>query len=187
MTKEAKIRITIEIGNSQKISAEFVIQSGFFLGNECREIRCNSDENLRLAVEIPCGYYPFPYHGIGWSSLQAQRDQSKRSGKISWIKKEEIESRWVLRAAGFFSHSERRKSFRSIFRSLQEYKLLGNYFLNYFHGNLKQVHSRYSHSQGLKLLEAAIKEYGPLFTLEQIKPLANTMNWKKKQLFEIIE
>jgi len=26
------------------------------------------------------------------------------------------------------------------------------------------------------LLEAAIKEYGPLFTLEQIKPLANTMN-----------
>ena len=30
MTKEAKIRITIEIGNSQKISAEFVIQSGFF-------------------------------------------------------------------------------------------------------------------------------------------------------------
>jgi len=36
--------------------------------------------------------------------------------------------------------------------------------------------SRYSHSQGLKLLEAAVKEYGPLFTLEQIKPLANTMN-----------
>ena len=30
MTKEAKIRITIEIGNSQKISAEFVIQSDVF-------------------------------------------------------------------------------------------------------------------------------------------------------------
>ncbi len=30
MTKEVKIRITIEIGNSQKISAEFVVQSGFF-------------------------------------------------------------------------------------------------------------------------------------------------------------
>jgi len=29
-TKEAKIRITIEIGNSQKISAEFVIQSDVF-------------------------------------------------------------------------------------------------------------------------------------------------------------
>ncbi len=65
MTKEAKIRITIEIGNSQKISAEFVIQSGFFLGNECREIRCNSDGNLRLPVEIRYGYYPFLYHGIG--------------------------------------------------------------------------------------------------------------------------
>lgn len=33
--------------------------------------------------------------------------------------------------------------------------------------------SRYSQSQGLLLLEAAVKEYGPLFTLEQIKPLAN--------------
>ena len=32
---------------------------------------------------------------------------------------------------------------------------------------------RYSQSQGLKLLEAAVKEYGPLFTLEQIKPLAD--------------
>ena len=32
---------------------------------------------------------------------------------------------------------------------------------------------RYSQSQGLLLLEAAVKEYGPLFTLEQIKPLAN--------------
>ena len=32
---------------------------------------------------------------------------------------------------------------------------------------------RYSQSQGLMLLEAAVKEYGPLFTLEQIKPLAN--------------
>lgn len=31
---------------------------------------------------------------------------------------------------------------------------------------------RYSQSQGLKLLEAAVKEFGPLFTLEQIKPLA---------------
>ena len=65
MTKEAKIRITIEIGNSQKISAEFVIQSGFFLGNEYWKFRCNSDENLRLPVQIPCGYYPFLYHGIG--------------------------------------------------------------------------------------------------------------------------
>lgn len=32
---------------------------------------------------------------------------------------------------------------------------------------------RYSQSQGLKLLEAAVKEFGPLFTLDQIKPLAN--------------
>ena len=32
----------------------------------------------------------------------------------------------------------------------------------------------YSQSHGLQLLEAAVKEYGPLFTLEQIKPLANT-------------
>jgi len=32
---------------------------------------------------------------------------------------------------------------------------------------------RYSQSQGLKLLESAVKEFGPLFTLDQIKPLAS--------------
>jgi len=32
---------------------------------------------------------------------------------------------------------------------------------------------RYSQSQGLMLLGSAVKEFGPLFTLEQIKPLAN--------------
>jgi len=32
---------------------------------------------------------------------------------------------------------------------------------------------RYSQSQGLILLGAAVNEFGPLFTLEQIKPLAN--------------
>ncbi len=38
---------------------------------------------------------------------------------------------------------------------------------------MMQKESRYSQSRGLKLLESAIKEFGPLFTLEQIKPLAN--------------
>jgi predicted transcriptional regulator of viral defense system len=32
--------------------------------------------------------------------------------------------------------------------------------------------SRYSHSQGLTLLESAVQEFGPIFTLDQLKPLA---------------
>lgn len=36
-----------------------------------------------------------------------------------------------------------------------------------------QTEPRYSQSQGLKLLEVAVREFGPLFTLDQIKPLAN--------------
>lgn len=35
-----------------------------------------------------------------------------------------------------------------------------------------QNEPRYSQSQGLKLLESAVREFGPLFTLDQIKPLA---------------
>ena len=42
--------------------------------------------------------------------------------------------------------------------------------------------SRYSQSQGLKLLEAAVKEFGPLFTLDQIKPLANTQKLSTSHL-----
>lgn len=41
---------------------------------------------------------------------------------------------------------------------------------------------RYSQSQGLKLLEAAVKEFGPLFTLDQVKPLANTQKLSTSHL-----
>ena len=41
---------------------------------------------------------------------------------------------------------------------------------------------RYSQSQGLKLLETAVKEFGPLFTLDQIKPLANTQKLSTSHL-----
>lgn len=51
MTKMIEIRITIEIENSQRMTTEFVIQSEV-LGNECPEIRYNSDENSRLLVQI---------------------------------------------------------------------------------------------------------------------------------------
>ena len=32
--------------------------------------------------------------------------------------------------------------------------------------------TRYSQSQGVKLLETAVREFGPIFTLDQLKPLA---------------
>lgn len=41
---------------------------------------------------------------------------------------------------------------------------------------MMQNESRYSQSQGLKLLELAVKEFGPLFTLDQIRPLAKAQN-----------
>lgn len=40
----------------------------------------------------------------------------------------------------------------------------------------------YSQSQGLQLLEVAVKEFGPLFTLDQIKPLANARNLSTSHL-----
>lgn len=45
---------------------------------------------------------------------------------------------------------------------------------------------RYSQSQGLKLLEAAVKEFGPLFTLDQIKPLANAQNLSASHLRNLL-
>ena len=41
-------------------------------------------------------------------------------------------------------------------------------------------------SKGLMLLEAAVKEYGPLFTLEQIKPIADTQKLSTSHLGNIL-
>lgn len=41
---------------------------------------------------------------------------------------------------------------------------------------------RYSQSQGLILLESAIKEFGPLFTIDQIKPFAIAQNLSESNL-----
>jgi predicted transcriptional regulator of viral defense system len=40
----------------------------------------------------------------------------------------------------------------------------------------------YSQSQGLKLLDAAVTEFGPLFTLDQIRPLARALNLSDSNL-----
>lgn len=39
-----------------------------------------------------------------------------------------------------------------------------------------QNDSLYSHSQGLKLLESAVLEFGPIFTLDKLKPIARAQN-----------
>jgi predicted transcriptional regulator of viral defense system len=41
---------------------------------------------------------------------------------------------------------------------------------------MTQDNSRYAQPQGIKLLEAAVKEFGPLFRMDQIRPLARAQN-----------
>lgn len=37
---------------------------------------------------------------------------------------------------------------------------------------IRQNHSRYAQTQGIRLLETAVREFGPIFTLEQLHPVA---------------
>ncbi len=42
--------------------------------------------------------------------------------------------------------------------------------------------TNYSHSQGVKLLESAVREFGPIFTLEQLRPIANSQKLSQTHL-----
>ncbi|MDD5368046.1 MAG: type IV toxin-antitoxin system AbiEi family antitoxin [Anaerolineaceae bacterium] len=42
--------------------------------------------------------------------------------------------------------------------------------------------SHYSHSQGVKLLESAVNEFGPIFTLEQLKPISSSLKLSQTHL-----
>ena len=44
----------------------------------------------------------------------------------------------------------------------------------------------YSNSQGVKLLERAIQEYGPIFTIEQISSLPDHQRWTPQQIRKLI-
>lgn len=46
--------------------------------------------------------------------------------------------------------------------------------------------SRYSQSQGLKLLELAVQEFGPIFTLDQLKPVAREQQLSNTHLRYLI-
>jgi predicted transcriptional regulator of viral defense system len=49
-----------------------------------------------------------------------------------------------------------------------------------------QNNSHYAHSQGIKLLEAATQTLGPIFTIEQLEPLATNLQIKRLQLRWVI-
>lgn len=49
-----------------------------------------------------------------------------------------------------------------------------------------QTGSQYSHSRGLRLLELVVREFGPIFTLDQIKPIAETLHISSPNLRYVI-
>jgi predicted transcriptional regulator of viral defense system len=51
---------------------------------------------------------------------------------------------------------------------------------------VNQNNNHYDQSQGLKLLEAAIQKLGPIFTIEQLEPIATELQIKQTQLLLVI-
>jgi predicted transcriptional regulator of viral defense system len=49
-----------------------------------------------------------------------------------------------------------------------------------------QANNHYAQSQGIKLLEAATRKLGPIFTIEQLEPLATELGMKRPQLRSVI-
>src|SRR4030042_7087366 len=47
---------------------------------------------------------------------------------------------------------------------------------------VNQNNNHYSQTQGLKLLEAATKQFGPIFTIKQMAPLSDGLQIKRTQL-----
>lgn len=51
---------------------------------------------------------------------------------------------------------------------------------------MNRPESRYSQSEGMKLVESAVQELGPVFTLEKLKPIAERQGLSLKHLLKLI-